>query len=507
MHNRTIVALATPEGVGGLAVVRLSGPEAVAVARRVFRSRRFAAGPVSHTVAHGVLHHPDDGDRAIDRCLALTLLAPRSYTGEDTVEFHLHGGRAVARRVFRSGRFAAGPVSHTVVHGLLHHPDDTSRGIDRCLALTLLAPRSYTGEDTVEFHLHGGRAVARLALAACRSAGALPAAPGEFTRRAFLHGKLSLDQAEAVADLIAADSEQAARGALNQLHGGLARELAAVEAPLLDLLARIEGSFEFLDEDEVAVPAGAVAAELAVAVAGIDRLLAMAPAGRLLRDGVQVVLSGPVNAGKSALFNALVGDERAIVDAEPGTTRDVVSARVVRGGAVYVLHDTAGARPDAGPVESKGIARMRRQVESADLVLAVADDGAPGPSAPGVLAVRTKADLGADGVAGFAAVTSAVTGAGIAELWGAIEAQVESLQLGQAVALGVVLNERHAARLGECRAELAELGALAAADSGAGAEILGTMLASILGRLGEVSGRVFSEQLLNTVFSKFCVGK
>ncbi len=443
MHTRTIVALATPEGAGGLAVVRLSGPDAV----------------------------------------------------------------AVARRVFRSGRFAAGPVSHTVVHGLLHHPDDTGRGIDRCLALTLLAPRSYTGEDTVEFHLHGGRAVARLALAACRGAGALPAAPGEFTRRAFLNGKLSLDQAEAVADLIAADSEQAARGALNQLHGGLARELATVEAPLLDLLARIEGSFEFLDEDEVSVPAAAVAAELARAVAGIDRLLAMAPAGRLLRDGVQVVLSGPVNAGKSALFNALIGDERAIVDAEPGTTRDVVSARVVRGGAVYVLHDTAGLRPDAGRIESMGIDRTRRQVAAADLVLAVSDGEPPAAVSAGVLTVRTKADLDGPVATGFAAVTSSLTGEGLAELWTAIEAQVEALRLGEAVALGVVLNERHAARLGECREELAELGALAAGEAGVGTEVLGTMLASILGRLGEVSGRVFSEHLLNTVFSKFCIGK
>ena len=357
MPMPTIVAQATPEGSGGLAVVRLSGPAAVAIARRVFRSRRFAAGPVSHTVVHGELHHPDDPDRIIDRCLVLTLLAPRSYTGEDTVEFHLHGGRAVAR----------------------------------------------------------------LAVAACRTAGAEPASAGEFTRRAFLNGKLSLDQAEAVADLIAADSEQAARGALNQLCGGLARELAAVEAPLLDLLARIEGSFEFLDEDGIAVPASAVAAELATAAAGIDRLLAMAPAGRLLRDGVQVVLSGPVNAGKSALFNALVGDERAIVDAEPGTTRDVVTARVVRGGVVCVLHDTAGLRPDAGRVESKGIDRTRRQVAAADLVLAISDGAPPEPAASGVLAVRTKADLGTVDGTGFDAVTSSLNGDGIAELWSLID--------------------------------------------------------------------------------------
>ncbi|MFO7610416.1 MAG: tRNA uridine-5-carboxymethylaminomethyl(34) synthesis GTPase MnmE [Candidatus Krumholzibacteriia bacterium] len=451
MNDGTIVAVATPAGSGGLAVVRLSGPDAVAVARRVLRSRRFAAGPVSHTAAAGVLHHPDD----------------------------------------------------------------PAREIDRCLALTLLAPRSYTGEDTVEFFLHGGRAVVRLAVAACRAAGAVPAGPGEFTRRAFLNGKLSLDQAEAVADLIAAEGEQAARGALNQLRGGLMRELAAVEAPLLDLLARLEGSLEFLDEEDAGPARGAVAAELADAVAGIDRLLAMAPAGRLLRDGVQVVLAGPVNAGKSALFNALVEDERAIVDEEAGTTRDVVSARVVRGGTVYVLHDTAGLRDEPGRIEGKGIARTRQQLAAADIVLAVGDGaagpgadaaGAAGAAAGAVITVRSKSDLGGAVPAG-AIATSALTGEGVAALWSAIGTAVTKLRLGEAVALGVVLNERHAARLTECRRELAELAELAADQKGAGDEVLASMLASILGRLGEVSGRVFSEQLLYTVFNKFCVGK
>ncbi len=446
MHETTIVALATPEGSGGLAVVRLSGPEAVPLARRVFRSRRFAAGP----------------------------------------------------------------ASHAAVPGLLHHPDDPSRPVDRCLALAFLAPRSYTGEDTVEFHLHGGRAVARLAVAACREAGALPAAPGEFTRRAFLNGKLSLDQAEAVADLIAAEGEQAARGALNQLRGGLARELAAVEAPLLDLLARIEGSFEFLDEDEFDVPAAAIAADLGGAVARIDRLLAMAPAGRLLRDGVQVVLAGPVNVGKSALFNALVGEDRAIVDDEAGTTRDVVSARVVRDGVVYVFHDTAGLRDEPGRVESKGIVRTRQQVAEADIVLAIADDEPRAMDAgeAAVIAVRSKADLAPAAVSGEGTVaTSAVTGEGVEALWTRVAAVTAERRLGDAVALGVVLNERHAGRLQASRAELADLAELARAEAPPGPEVLGSMLASILASLGEVSGRVFSEQLLNTVFNKFCVGK
>ncbi|HPF69372.1 MAG TPA: tRNA uridine-5-carboxymethylaminomethyl(34) synthesis GTPase MnmE [Candidatus Krumholzibacteria bacterium] len=443
MHTATIVALATPEGMGGLAVVRLSGPDAV----------------------------------------------------------------ALAGRVFRSARFAAGAASHTAVYGTLHRPGDAAAVIDRCLALTLRAPHSYTGEDTVEFQLHGGRAVARLAVAACREAGAAPAAPGEFTRRAFLNGRLSLDQAEAVADLIAAESEQAARGALNQLCGGLARELAAVEAPLLDLLARLEGSFEFVDDDEAGAEPAGVGAELRAAVAGLERLLALAPAGRLLRDGVQVVLAGPVNAGKSALFNALVGEDRAIVDDEAGTTRDVVSARVVRAGAVCVLHDTAGLREDAGRVEGKGMARTRQAVDEADIVLAVSSTAPFTVAAPraAVIAVRTKADLGRDGTQGFDVVTSSVTGEGVAALWSSIDAAVQARGLGDAVALGVMLNERHAARLASCRGDLLALAA--DADGGAPAEVTATMLASILGALGEVSGRVFTEHLLDTVFKRFCVGK
>jgi len=373
----------------------------------------------------------------------------------------------------------------------------------------MLGRRSYTGEDTVEFHCHGGRAVARQAVAACRMAGAIPAGPGEFTRRAFLNGKLSLDQAEAVADLVAAEGEQAARAALSQLRGGLDGQLKTVETPLLDLLARIEGSFEFLDEDGVDVAAGDAAGELETAIAGSDRLLGLAPAGRLLRDGVQVVLAGPVNAGKSALFNALLGEDRAIVDPDAGTTRDVVSARTVRGGVVYMLHDTAGLRGEFGRVEGKGIERTRRQVAGADIVLAVSDatpvvvDGARAP----ILAVRTKADLGGAVPDGFAAVTSSVTGDGIEDLWRRLEEEVTRRGVADAVAMGVVLNERHASRLAACRDDLSGLVALARADAPAGPEILGSMLASILGRLGEVSGRVFSENLLDAVFRKFCVGK
>jgi tRNA modification GTPase len=465
--------------------------------------------------------------------------------------------------------------------------------IDESLALWLPGPHSYTGEDTVEFFCHGGRQVTAAVVRACQKAGAVAAAPGEFTRRAFLNGRLSLDQAEAVADLIQAGSEQAARAAVAQLRGGLDAELGALEWPLLDLLVRLEGSLEFSDDDsdEAVVDAAEIRLVLAEAVDGVDQLLALAPAGRLLRDGVHVALAGAPNAGKSSLFNRLVGSDRALVDAEPGTTRDIVTAPVRRGGRLYVFHDTAGLREPAGRVESMGIERAREAADQADLVLVLAalGDGvvvwpevggrgegatavgsrlapaqviammmvrlapaqvvarklarlapaqvvaqvraAAAPSGvvtgarPPALFVLTKCDLisGATTNTGFCATeclatcagasphaaiaTSSLTGAGVEDLWAAIEHQVAAWRLDEAASLGVVLNERHRQRLLECRDELAQLLDLYRPESAPGSEVAGTLLASLLARLGEISGRVFTEQMLDSIFKRFCVGK
>jgi tRNA modification GTPase len=364
----------------------------------------------------------------------------------------------------------------------------------------------------VEIFCHGGRVVTQAVVAACREAGAEPAPAGEFTRRAFLNGRLSLDQAEAVADLIHAPSEHAARAAVHQLLGGLDLQLGTVEKPLLELLAGLEGSLEFTSEEEVDIPRGEVLRVLAAAVAALDRLVAMAPAGRLLRDGIQVVLTGPPNVGKSSLFNALLESERAIVDSEPGTTRDVVSGRLTRGGSVFVLHDTAGVRPDAGRVERIGIDRARRQAAEADIVLLLAEAGGAeagwvADGAQPVIRVRTKRDLcPACAVPPGHVAVSTASGEGLGELWRAIETAVSGFRLEEAVALGVVLNERHLHRLSVCRTDLDSL-CREVEISDPGDEIIGTLLASILAGLGEVSGRVFSEQVLDHVFARFCVGK
>lgn len=454
LDQETIVALATPEGTAGLAVVRISGSRAVEVARRLLDDRVWGPEVASHRAVYSILKNTN-----------------QSISNDYGV-------------------------------------------IDQVLALPLLAPRSYTGEDTVELFCHGGRVVARQVVAACCQAGARPATAGEFTRRAFLNGKMSLDQAEAVADLIHAESQHTARAAVRQLLGGLHRELVDIEEPLLSLLAQIEGSLEFTDEEEVGLNDEETLVALHQSAVGIDRLLELAPAGRLLRDGVQVVLTGPVNVGKSSLFNALLEEERAIVDDEAGTTRDVVSATFEKNGVRYVFHDTAGLRAEAGRVEQKGIDRTRMAAGQADIVLALftgedhPETSALADDTAAVIPVLTKADVTARGgdLPAGTVVTSSADGRGLPDLWNALQEAVDGFRLNEAVTLGIVLNERHRHRLQQCRGDLDVL--LAEMETGAaGPEVVGTMLSSILSAFGEISGRVFSEQLLASIFSRFCVGK
>jgi len=463
MFGETIVAIATPEGSGGLAVVRLSGTDAVAIANRVF-SPGVGSNSDSHRAVYGILSTPKDNKNEIS--------TPKTI-------------------------------------------------VDQVIALPMLAPNSFTGEDTVEFFCHGGTVVSRLVVSACRVAGARPATAGEFTRRAFLNGKMSLDQAEAVADLIHAESEIAARAAIRQLLGGLNSQLVDIEKPLLELLSRLEGGLEFLDDEVPDVDSEEAAGILKKSIEGITNLLDLAPAGRLLRDGIQVVLQGAPNVGKSSLFNELVGSDRAIVDHEAGTTRDVVSSRVVRQGRVFVFHDTAGLRSTSGRIENKGIERTREAVRCADIVLSLrlAGDSAISHEIPReessslmVLPVVTKCDLLSASeisqVDQSSVCTSSLDHTGLEKLWSKIDQTVEKFELNKAVSLGVVLNERHRYKLESSRAVL-ELLLDEFRDSQIppGDEVVGTLLASILAQLGEISGRVFSEQLLESVFSRFCIGK
>ena len=456
----TIVAVATPEGVGGLAVVRLSGPAAVSVAGRIFRDPGFARGPESHRAVLGLAVAPDAGE-ALDEVVVLPMLAPRSYTGEDVVEITCHGGAVPARTIAD----------------------------------------------------------------ACVEAGARPAGPGEFTRRAFLNGKLSLDRAEAVADLIHAEDRLAARAALRQLRGGMDREIAACETPLRELLAELEGGLEFADDEAMSTPAPRLRAVLDAALVELDRLCSFAAAARRVREGVQVVLAGPPNSGKSSLFNALLDRPRALVDDEAGTTRDVLRERMDHGDCVFVLHDTAGLREAAARVEARGVTLARETVAGADVVLLLRDlsdpDAAAGTAAAAeiaslapvgcaVIEVGAKSDLAvaADGVPGFL-LTSAATGEGIVALRDALLEAARAGEMREAASLGVAWNRRHRHKLAACRDDLRELRDLVGegSESDAPAEVLASMLAATLAGLGEITGRVFTEELLDVVFDKFCVGK
>jgi tRNA modification GTPase len=465
--NRTIVAQATPPGVGGLAVVRISGPEAFKVAGSIFKKLEKRENLKSHCAVYGIL---------------------RSLTAN------------------KSGDYEPGLP------------------IDGVLALPLIAPSSYTGEDTVEFFCHGGRYVVNSILEACRMAGACPAGPGEFSQQAFLNGRLSLDQTEAVADLIHADNEYAARAAFKQLRGGLNAEMMSIEAPLLELLSDLEGSLEFTEEEEVSVSLDEISALLGASLVQLNNLLSLAPAGRLLREGVQVVLAGPPNVGKSSLFNALLMESRALVDGEAGTTRDVISGEILRGKNLFVFHDTAGLREDAGRVEKMGIELTHRSIENADIVLVLKEAGSlssdqlAGNDFPEkfTINVLTKGDLVTEvnsvNVPLDTISTSSIAGTGLDALWDRIEKCVTAYKLEQAVGMGVVLNERHKHKIQNSLNDLVSLSGevdkmIARGLTHGGEEVIATMLSSLLSGLGEVSGRVFSEQLLGSVFQRFCVGK
>ncbi len=311
----TIAAIATPPGEGAVALLRVSGPEATAIASRVCVPAR--------------------------------------------------GGSLEKISLRRQVRARA------------HAADGAT--LDEVLVTRFAAPASYTGEDVVEISGHGGPLVARRLLEAVVAAGARVAAPGEFTQRAFLNGKLDLTQAEAVMDLIRAHSDLALRAANEQLGGGLGRRIESLREGLLNLVAHVEAHIDFPDEDISPETGAALLARLDDARAQVAALLDTARPGRILREGLRTAIVGEPNVGKSSLLNALAGRDRAIVSATPGTTRDTIEEYVAVGGLALRLVDTAGLREASDAIEREGIARAHREVAAADLVLQVADASLPPP--------------------------------------------------------------------------------------------------------------------------------
>jgi tRNA modification GTPase len=391
----------------------------------------------------------------------------------------------------------------TVFRARLLHPD-SREPVDDVLAACFPAPHSYTGDDLVEISTHGGLTVPAAAVAALVAAGARPAQPGEFTRRAVLNGKMDLLQAEATADLIDAGSPAQRRRALYQLERGLSDRLAALRAEILELEALIAYDIDFPEEDEGPVSETAVRRAWCVVRDRVADLLKTAPEGERLREGALLVIAGRPNAGKSSLFNALLGTERAIVTEVPGTTRDAIEAHAVIEGFPFRLVDTAGLRDSDERVERLGIEVSRKYLGAADLILYCQerDDGARDEflaqvRAP-VVTVRTKADLTGEGV-------SVVTGQGLAEL----RRQLAEAAFGHLLALGdvepVVTRVRHRAALERAVLELD--GFWGARESGVDAAAAATHLRAAVAALDDLIGAVTAEDVLDRVFAAFCVGK
>jgi tRNA modification GTPase len=370
----------------------------------------------------------------------------------------------------------------------------TGELLDEALVLRFDAPASATGEDVVELHCHGGRAVVRAVLDSLGAvAGLREAEPGEFTRRALQHGRIDLTEAEGLADLLEAETEQQRRAALAVAGGALRRQIEDWRARLVNMSAEAEAAIDYVGDDETDIDLSGLR-DRVEQLAGEWRSWLARPHVELLRDGIRVVLAGPPNAGKSSLLNVLVEQDRAIVSELAGTTRDVIEVPVALGGIPLVFVDTAGLRLSDDAVERIGIGLAERQARGADILLWLGEAGAcPAHSNP--LLVHAKSDLGGEAPPEAMAV-SAVTGAGVAELRRAITERAKTLLPGEGE---LALNKRQAALITEALASLEALsGDLV---------LIAESLRHARGSLDRLTGHASTEDVLDALFGRFCLGK
>lgn len=463
--NDTICAVATPPGEGGVGIIRISGEKAVDVAASLvaLKSGVFLASAASHT-----LHQADLFDRTDAR-------------------------------------------SRTPV--------------DEALVVVMRGPRSYTGEDVVELQCHGSSLILQTVCAALIRAGARLADPGEFTKRAFLNGRLDLAQAEAVLDTIRAKTAGSLRIAQEQLRGALSKDIASVREPLIRLLAHVEAGIDFVEEDISFIPITELAAGLHQAHDMVLRLLAHSREGRILREGVTAAIVGRPNVGKSSLLNALLRMDRAIVTPIPGTTRDVLEEVLNVRGVPVRLRDTAGLRDSIDPVEQEGVRRSQAAIEQADLLLIVVDASAPlcsddrrlldeflGKTDKKRLVILNKTDLPCrldDPIAApdeRSAVVrlSAKTGEGLDELRDRIRALFIHPDF-EVRETALITHLRHQAAL-QRTLDALTAGLASVAVSAAG-ELIAMDLRMAIDGLGEITGVISTDDILDRIFKDFCIGK
>ncbi|HEV2839736.1 MAG TPA: tRNA uridine-5-carboxymethylaminomethyl(34) synthesis GTPase MnmE [Chthoniobacterales bacterium] len=441
----TIAAISTPAGEGAIALIRISGEEAVAVADRIYRGKAKPSEFPSHLQRLGEIV---EADRLIDQVMLSVHRVPASYTGEDLVEISCHGGILVTARV----------------------------------------------------------------LEACFKAGARSARPGEFSERAFLNGKMDLTQAEAVMDLIRAQSDLALRSANEQLEGQLGSEIKAIRGHLIEMLAHIEAAIDFPDEGITPDEGAKLRARLDSVRQQIRDLLATAEQGRILREGVRAVIYGPTNAGKSSLLNRLLRCERAIVSELPGTTRDTIEEVINLRGISIRLLDTAGLRDSQDEVERQGMARTEKALATADLLLHVLDRNARKPAGfdqrPAdriEIVLLNKSDLAehSDWKNHDALRISCLEENGLRGLEEAILARISQDHLRPENALAINTRHRDCLRRALDSCELAH----GTMKAGLAPEYMAVDLRAALHALGEITGVENVEGVLDSLFAQFCIGK
>ena len=381
---------------------------------------------------------------------------------------------------------------------------DEDGEFDQIVFIYYPAPRSYTGEDMVEIHSHGGDYISQRILDLLCNTGARPAAPGEFTFRAFMNGKMDLTQAEAVSEIVAAESLHGNKNALMQLNGGLSDEVKRMKAVLISVLAELELELEFPDDEPFEKDYQGWSGRLAVVKNLIDDIILKGNSGRAIREGFRVVIAGPPNSGKSTLLNALLGENRAIVHREAGTTRDILRESVEIGGLKVWLSDTAGLRDIEEDVESEGVERARREMEAADLIVYLFDLGKDSPDnleGDGLILIGNKTDLYPDSRAGCDLKISALKGKGLSKL----KQMITGKALNGSFEGSVIANERH---LNAFRGASSNIeSAIRISKAEGETELMALEVREAASLLGDIIGEGVTEEVLQNIFSRFCIGK